>query len=75
VLMMTAVMRSTIDTGNSKNVQSAFENEKNMTYIGNLRELLCFVLKCFITSLFGISIFLYFNSVVFSKTNKCRIKN
>jgi len=57
VLMMTAVMRSITDTGNSKHVQSAFENEKNVTYVGNFRELLCVILKCFTTSLFGIFYF------------------
>ena len=59
------VMRSITDTSNSKHVQSAFVNEKNVTYVVNLRELLCFVLKCFTTSLFRISILTYNNSVVF----------
>jgi len=72
--MTTAVMRSITDMGNSKHVQSAFENGKNVIYVGNLRELLCFVLKSFTTSLFGISILTYHNSVLFSETNKCRIK-
>jgi hypothetical protein len=63
VLMMTAVKRSITDMGNSKHVQSAFENEKNVTYVGNLEELLCFVLKCFTTSL-GYSISTYHKSIV-----------
>jgi hypothetical protein len=73
--MMTVVMRSITDTGNSKHVQSAFGNEKNLTYVGNLLELLCFVLKCSTASLFGkYSILTYHKSLVFSKTSKYRIK-
>jgi hypothetical protein len=52
--MLTALMRNIIDMGNSKHVQSAFENEKNVTYVGNLLELLYFALKYFITSRFAI---------------------
>ena len=45
--MTTALMRSITDTGNSKHVQSAFENEKNVTYVGNFRGITVFCLEMF----------------------------
>lgn len=74
MLMMTAVMRNIIYMGSRKHVRSAFENEKNVTYEGNLRELLYFAGN--ISPRLGLrySVLVHRKRIIFSKTSKYKIE-